>query len=152
MLSFSAALLFCQQQSSMSHVDWGLLLLNLHRLLFTAKWDRWMAVACWANPATNSSGASCSCHRVRLRLRGSVLHIGVSDRGGRRLVRRQDLWAGRRSRSTSAAGRRVVVGARPHEQLRKLLVANFGETVEKKGAWKVHLGETSLGFRIHEQS
>ena len=36
--------------------------------------------------------------------------------------------AGRRSRNTSAAGRRVVVGARPHEQLRKLLVANFGET------------------------
>jgi hypothetical protein len=55
-----SALLFLQQ-GSMSHVDWGLLLLKLQRLLldisrvFTAKWDRWMAnpFACLSNPPTH---------------------------------------------------------------------------------------------------
>ena len=156
----SALLLLFLQQGSMSHVGWGLLLLKLHRLLlsishrvFTAMWDRWMAVS----PAGLTHQllwcvvfvSSCEAQAAWL----STSH-GVSDRA----ACPPETWpasrsaAGRRSRNTSAAGRRVVVGARPHEQLRKLLVANFGETVEKKGAWKVHLGETSLGFRIHEQS
>ena len=99
----------------MSHVDWGMLLLNLQRLLL----DISQGFHCQVGPMDHGwlspAGLTHQLLWCVVFVSGSVLHIGVSDRAG---VAAGDLAGVRICGRAAVVGSRNVSAARPARRRR----------------------------------